>query len=122
MARNRSTMYGGQPPQAAAGGCRRRWRAAFHCRDCAGQALCRRHLAWRIVQHRFFTLLQNYTPNSSSTGMKVDLQLSAFSVYNQQANLELTLSAWLGLYFVNVTFILAARWWRRASRQSRRVL
>src|ERR1700739_633975 len=41
-------------------------------------------------QHRFFTLLQNYIPEfEQQTGMKVDLQLSAFPVYNQQANLEL---------------------------------
>ena len=42
-------------------------------------------------QHRFFTLLQNYIPEfEEKTGMKVDLQLSAFPVYNQQANLELS--------------------------------
>src|ERR1700722_16617566 len=42
-------------------------------------------------QHRFFTLLQNYIPElEQQTGMKVDLQLSAFPVYNQQANLELS--------------------------------
>ena len=42
-------------------------------------------------QHRFFTLLQNYIPEfEAQTGMKVDLQLSAFPVYNQQANLELS--------------------------------
>ena len=40
-------------------------------------------------QHRFFTLLQNYIPEfEAQTGMKVDLQLSAFPVYNQQANLD----------------------------------
>src|SRR5215470_1914422 len=40
-------------------------------------------------QHRFFTLLQKYIPEfEEQTGMKVDLQLSAFPVYNQQANLE----------------------------------
>src|SRR5581483_12056972 len=42
-------------------------------------------------QHRFFTLLQTYIPEfEEKTGMKVDLQLSAFPVYNQQANLELS--------------------------------
>src|SRR5882724_10506024 len=36
-------------------------------------------------QHRFFTLLQNYIPEfEAQSGMKVDLQLSAFPVYNQQ--------------------------------------
>jgi multiple sugar transport system substrate-binding protein len=61
-------------------------------------------------QHRFFTLLQKYIPEfEEQTGMKVDLQLSAFPVYNQQANLELS-SGGSAYDFVNVTFILAARW------------
>jgi multiple sugar transport system substrate-binding protein len=61
-------------------------------------------------QHRFFTLLQNYIPEfEQATGMKVDLKLSAFPVYNQQANLELS-SGGSAYDFVNVTFILAARW------------
>jgi len=61
-------------------------------------------------QHRFFTLLQNYIPEfEQQTGMKVDLQLSAFPVYNQQANLELS-SGGSAFDFVNVTFVLAARW------------
>jgi multiple sugar transport system substrate-binding protein len=61
-------------------------------------------------QHRFFTLLQGYIPEfEQQTGMKVDLQLSAFPVYNQQANLELS-SGGSAYDFVNVTFILAARW------------
>ncbi|MBK3660775.1 extracellular solute-binding protein [Bradyrhizobium diazoefficiens] len=61
-------------------------------------------------QHRFFTLLQKYIPEfEDQTGMKVDLQLSSFPVYNQQANLELS-SGGSAYDFVNVTFILAARW------------
>src|ERR1700749_5337729 len=61
-------------------------------------------------QHRFFTLLQSYIPEfEERTGMKVDLQLSAFPVYNQQANLELS-SGGSAFDFCNVTFILAARW------------
>ena len=61
-------------------------------------------------QHRFFTLLQKYIPEfEDKTGMKVDLQLSALPVYNQQANLELS-SGGSAYDFVNVTFILAARW------------
>src|SRR5246127_3734435 len=61
-------------------------------------------------QHRFFTLLQTYIPEfEDKTGMKVDLQLSAFPVYNQQANLELS-SGGSAYDFCNVTFILAARW------------
>ncbi|WP_091892057.1 extracellular solute-binding protein [Bradyrhizobium sp. Rc2d] len=61
-------------------------------------------------QHRFFALLQKYIPEfEERTGMKVDLQLSAFPVYNQQANLELS-SGGSAYDFVNVTFILAARW------------
>jgi len=61
-------------------------------------------------QHGFFTILKKYIPEfEEQTGMKVDLQLSAFPVYNQQADLELSSggSAW---DFCNVTFILAARW------------
>jgi multiple sugar transport system substrate-binding protein len=61
-------------------------------------------------QHDFFTLLRKYIPEfEAQSGMTVDLQLSAFPVYNQQADLELSSggSAW---DFCNVTFILAARW------------
>lgn len=61
-------------------------------------------------QHHFFTLLQNYIPEfEDKTGMKVDLELSAFPIYNQQANLELS-SGGSAYDFCNVTFILAARW------------
>ena len=41
--------------------------------------------------------------------MKDDHQLSSLPVYNQQANLELS-SGGSAYDFVNVTFILAARW------------
>lgn len=61
-------------------------------------------------QHGFFNVLRKYIPEfEEATGMTVDLQLSAFPVYNQQADLELSSggSAW---DFCNVTFILAARW------------
>ena len=61
-------------------------------------------------QHGFFNILRKYIPEfESETGMTVDLQLSAFPVYNQQADLELSSggSSW---DFCNVTFILAARW------------
>lgn len=61
-------------------------------------------------QHGFFNILRKYIPEfEAQTGMTVDLQLSAFPVYNQQADLELSSggSAW---DFCNVTFILAARW------------
>jgi multiple sugar transport system substrate-binding protein len=61
-------------------------------------------------QHGFFNHLRKYIPEfESATGMTVDLQVSAFPVYNQQADLELSSggSAW---DFCNVTFIFAARW------------
>ena len=61
-------------------------------------------------QHGFFNILRKYIPEfEQQTGMSVDLQLSAFPVYNQQADLELSSggNAW---DFCNVTFILAARW------------
>ncbi|MET0542771.1 MAG: ABC transporter substrate-binding protein, partial [Variovorax sp.] len=39
-------------------------------------------------QHGFFTILRKYIPEfEQQTGMTVDLQLSAFPVYNQQADL-----------------------------------
>ena len=61
-------------------------------------------------QHGFFNHLKKYIPEfEAATGMTVDLQLSAFPVYNQQADLELSSggSAW---DFCNVTFLLASRW------------
>ena len=61
-------------------------------------------------QHGFFNHLRKYLPEfEAATGMTVDLQLSAFPVYNQQADLELSSggSSW---DFCNVTFIYAARW------------
>ena len=63
-----------------------------------------------VYQHGFFNHLKKYIPEfEQQTGMTVDLQVSAFPVYNQQADLELSSggSAW---DFCNVTFILAARW------------
>ncbi len=61
-------------------------------------------------QHGFFTILRKYIPEfEAQTGMTVDLQLSAFPVYNQQADLELS-SGGNSWDFCNVTFILAARW------------
>ena len=63
-----------------------------------------------VYQHGFFNILRNYIPEfEDATGMKVELQMSAFPVYNQQADLELSSggSAW---DFCNVTFILASRW------------
>jgi multiple sugar transport system substrate-binding protein len=61
-------------------------------------------------QHGFFNILRKYIPEfEQQTGMTVDLQLSAFPVYNQQADLELS-SGGNSWDFCNVTFILAARW------------
>lgn len=63
-----------------------------------------------VYQHGFFNILQKYIPEfEQQTGMKVDLQVSAFPIYNQQADLELSSggSSW---DFCNVTFILANRW------------
>ncbi|NML43269.1 extracellular solute-binding protein [Ramlibacter sp. G-1-2-2] len=61
-------------------------------------------------QHGFFNHLKKYIPEfEQATGMTVDLQVSAFPIYNQQADLELSSggSSW---DFCNVTFIFAARW------------
>lgn len=63
-----------------------------------------------VYQHGFFNVLKKYIPEfEQQTGMTVDLQVSSFPVYNQQADLELSSggSAW---DFCNVTFILAGRW------------
>ena len=61
-------------------------------------------------QHGFFTILQNYIPEfEEMTGMKVEIALSSFPVYNQQADLELSTGG-DAFDFVNVTFILGARW------------
>jgi hypothetical protein len=79
-------------------------------RDLTGDMVVGLTLHGASFQHRFFTLLQNYIPEfEAQSGMKVDLQLSAFPVYNQQANLELA-SGGSAFDFVNVTFFLAARW------------
>jgi multiple sugar transport system substrate-binding protein len=61
-------------------------------------------------QHRFFTILQGYIPEfENKTGMKVDLQLWTFPLYNQRAGQELS-SGGSAFDFVNVTFFLAAQW------------
>ena len=61
-------------------------------------------------QHVYQTYLQAYIPEfEAKTGMKVNLTLQAFPVYNQRADLELSTkgSAW---DFLNVTFIYSGRW------------
>ena len=61
-------------------------------------------------QHVYQTYLQAYIPEfEERTGMKVNLTLQAFPVYNQRADLELSTkgSAW---DFLNVTFIYSGRW------------
>jgi multiple sugar transport system substrate-binding protein len=61
-------------------------------------------------QHVYQTYLQAYIPEfEARTGMKVNLTLQAFPVYNQRADLELSTkgSAW---DFLNVTFIYSGRW------------
>jgi multiple sugar transport system substrate-binding protein len=61
-------------------------------------------------QHRFLTILQGYVPEfEQQTGMKVDLQLSAFPAYNKMIAEELSAGG-SAFDVVNVTFFLAARW------------
>lgn len=63
-----------------------------------------------MFQHVFTTYLKEYLPEfEKKTGIKVNLDLQAFPVYNQRADLELSTkgSAW---DFLNVTFIWSGRW------------
>ena len=61
-------------------------------------------------QHPFLTILQGYIPEfEQQTGMKVDLRLSAFPVYNQKVVPTLTSDS-SSFDFINVTYYLAARW------------
>ena len=61
-------------------------------------------------QHVHFTYLKEYLPEfEEKTGMKVNLELPAFPIYNQRADLELSTKgrAW---DFLNITFIYSGRW------------
>ena len=61
-------------------------------------------------QHVFGTYLKEYLPEfEEKTGMKVNLELPAFPIYNQRADLELSTKgrAW---DFLNITFIYTGRW------------
>ncbi|MGH7333110.1 MAG: ABC transporter substrate-binding protein [Candidatus Rokuibacteriota bacterium] len=63
-----------------------------------------------MFQHVWNTQLKEYIPEfETKTGMKVNLDLQAFPVYNQRADLELSTkgSAWDVL---NVTFVYSGRW------------
>jgi multiple sugar transport system substrate-binding protein len=55
-------------------------------------------------QHPFLTILQGYIPEfEQQTGMKVDLRLSAFPVYNQKVVPTLTSDS-SSFDFLNVTY------------------
>jgi len=61
-------------------------------------------------QHVYGTYLKQYLPEfEEKTGMKVNFELSAFPIYNQRADLELSTKghAW---DFLNITFIYTGRW------------
>ncbi|MGA7804670.1 ABC transporter substrate-binding protein [Bradyrhizobium sp.] len=61
-------------------------------------------------QHHFLTILQGYIPEfEQQTGIKVDLQLSPFPIYNEMVSQELAAGG-SAFDFINVTFFLAARW------------
>jgi multiple sugar transport system substrate-binding protein len=61
-------------------------------------------------QHRFPAILQGYIPEfEQQTGMKVDLQLSPFPIYNEMVSQELAAGG-SAFDVVNVTFFLAGRW------------
>jgi multiple sugar transport system substrate-binding protein len=61
-------------------------------------------------QHVFQTYLQSYIPEfEESSGMKVNLDLQAFPVYNQRMDLELSTQG-SAYDFCNITFIYSGRW------------
>lgn len=61
-------------------------------------------------QHVFQTYLKEYLPEfEAATGMKVNLELQAFPVYNQRMDLELSTKG-SAYDFCNVTFIYSGRW------------
>jgi len=63
-----------------------------------------------MFQHSFSAILKEYVPEfEQKTGMKVNLELQAFPVYNQRADLELSTKG-SGYDFLNVTFIYSGRW------------
>lgn len=61
-------------------------------------------------QHVFQTYLQEYLPEfEEQSGIKVNLELQAFPVYNQRMDLELSTQG-SAYDFCNVTFIYTGRW------------
>jgi multiple sugar transport system substrate-binding protein len=75
-----------------------------------GQRFSGLTLRGALYQHPFFTILQGYIPEfEQQTGMKVDLKLMPFPIYNQAADLELSLGG-SAFDLVNVTYYLAPRW------------
>jgi len=61
-------------------------------------------------QHGYHMYLKEYLPEfEEMTGIKVNLELAAFPIYNQRADLELSTKgrAW---DFMNITFIYTGRW------------
>lgn len=61
-------------------------------------------------QHVFQTYLKEYIPEfERSSGMKVNLDLQAFPVYNQRMDLELSTKG-QAYDFCNITFIYSGRW------------
>ena len=61
-------------------------------------------------QHTFQTYLKEFLPEcEAATGMKVNLDLQAFPVYNQRMDLELSTQG-SAYDFCNITFIYSGRW------------
>jgi multiple sugar transport system substrate-binding protein len=63
-----------------------------------------------MFEHTFSVVLKELVPEfEQQTGMKVNLDLQGFPVYNQRADLELSTRG--GAYdFLNITFIYCGRW------------
>jgi multiple sugar transport system substrate-binding protein len=89
---------------AAAGGGRAAW-AATGAKPFAGVSL-----NGAMFEHTFSAVVKEMVPEfEQQTGMKVNLDLQAFPVYNQRADLELSTRG-SAYDFLNITFIYCGRW------------
>ena len=63
-----------------------------------------------MFEHTFSAIIKSFLPDfEQKTGMKVNLELNAFAVYNQRADLELSTKG-SSYDFMNITLIYSGRW------------
>ncbi|MHB1132767.1 MAG: ABC transporter substrate-binding protein [Chloroflexota bacterium] len=63
-----------------------------------------------MFEHTFSAIIKEYLPEfEQKTGAKVNLELNAFAVYNQRADLELSTKG-SAYDFMNITLIYSGRW------------